>query len=109
MRPLDRARPDVEEGLVASTSSRLLPQVMAILTAAFLAGAGEAIACTVCYGQAEGDVISGAKLSIVFLGALVYGVIGGGLGVLFALRRRVRRSLDPHRSHRLVHSETRSP
>lgn len=84
-------------------------RVATIVVLALLAGAGEAVACAVCYGQAQGDVISGAKLSIVFLGALVYAVIGGGVGVLFALRRRVRRNLDPHHGLRLVHSEPRSP
>ena len=84
-------------------------RVAAAVLFALLAGAGDALACAVCYGQAEGDVISGAKLSILFLGALVYVVIGGGVGVLFALRRRVRRNLDPHHGLRLVHSEPRSP
>jgi hypothetical protein len=83
-------------------------RVATIAVLALLAGAGEALACAVCYGQAEGDVISGAKLSILFLGALVYAVIGGGVGVLVALRRRVRRNLDPHHGLRLIHTETRS-
>jgi len=83
-------------------------RVAAFAVVALLAGAGEVLACAVCYGEAQGDVISGAKLSIVFLGALVYVVIGGGVGVLFALRRRVRRNLDPHRGLRLIHTESRS-
>jgi hypothetical protein len=80
----------------------------AITVLVLLAGAGDALACAVCYGQAQGDVISGAKLSIAFLGALVYVVIGGGAAMLVALRRRVRRNLDPQRGLRLIHSDTRS-
>jgi hypothetical protein len=88
--------------------SSLVPRVVVLLTVALLAGAGDALACAVCYGQAQGDVISGAKLSIAFLGALVYVVIGGGVAMLAALRRRVRRNLDPQRGLRLIHSDTRS-
>lgn len=59
--------------------------------------APDAFACPVCYGEASGSIIDGAKLSVIFLGVLVYLLIGGGLGVFFLLRRRVRKNLDPRR------------
>lgn len=68
-----------------------------LVTAGFLLGAPDAFACPVCYGEASGSMIDGAKLSVLFLGSLVYLVIGGGIGVVFLLRRRVRKNLDPHR------------
>jgi len=67
-----------------------------------LLGAVPAAACPVCYGEAGGDVIDGAKLSILFLGGLVYVVIGGGAGAVLALRRRVRKNLDRRHGLHLV-------
>jgi hypothetical protein len=49
---------------------------------------GEASACPVCYGGAEGDVIEGAKLSVFFMGGLVYTVMIGGVVMVVAARRR---------------------
>ncbi|MFP3941607.1 MAG: hypothetical protein ACLF0P_15015, partial [Thermoanaerobaculia bacterium] len=68
--------------------------------------AAPAHACPVCYGEADNSVIDGAKLSVLFLGALVYVVIGGGVGVVFALRRRVRKNLDSRKGLHLVPPET---
>lgn len=62
--------------------------------AALLAGAGDASACPVCYGQAEGKVIDGAKLSVFFMGGLVYTVMGGGVALAFVAARRARRDLE---------------
>lgn len=59
--------------------------------ALLLAAAGDASACPVCYGDAAGSVIDGAKLSVAFLGALVYGVLGGGVALVVAARRRAGR------------------
>jgi len=53
-----------------------------------LVWAGEASACPVCYGGAEGEVIEGAKLSVIFMGALVYAVMGGGVAMVVVARRR---------------------
>lgn len=67
-----------------------------------------ASACPVCYGEAEGGVIDGARLAIVFMAVLVYALIGGGIGMVFALRRRAQRlqeEKDPRRGLRLVHPE----
>lgn len=65
-------------------------------TAAFLFGA-PAFACPVCYGEASGSMIDGAKLSVAFLGGLVYLVISGGVGAVLVLRRHVRKNMDPRR------------
>lgn len=66
----------------------------------------EVAACPVCYGEAEGNVIDGAKLSVVFLGALVYAVIGGGIGLVLLVRRRARTTTelraDPRRGLELI-------
>lgn len=80
---------------------RRWPALLAVVVAGLLQ-AVPAAACPVCYGEAGGDVIDGAKLSILFLGGLVYVVIGGGAGVILALRRRVRKNLDERRGLHLV-------
>jgi hypothetical protein len=76
----------------------------AILTLAVLLAA-DAFACPVCYGGASGSMIDGAKLSVIFLGALVYLMIGGGIGMVLLLRRRVRKNLDPRRGLHAVPPE----
>lgn len=71
-----------------------------------LAAAAPAAACPVCYGGTEGAMLDGLRWSIVFLGALVYVLMGGGIALAFALRRRARRLAermeDPHRGLHLV-------
>lgn len=81
--------------------ARRWPALVAVLFVGLLQ-ALPAAACPVCYGEAGGDVIDGAKLSILFLGGLVYVVIGGGAGVVLALRRRVRKNLDRRHGLHLV-------
>lgn len=81
--------------------SRRWPALVAVAVTGLLQ-AVPAAACPVCYGEAGGDVIDGAKLSILFLGGLVYMVIGGGVGVVLALRRRVRKNLDRRHGLHLV-------
>jgi len=68
-----------------------------------------ASACPVCYGEAEGGFIDGARLAIVFMAVLVYALIGGGIGMVIALRRRAQRlqkERDPRRGLGLVHRGT---
>jgi len=48
-------------------------------------------ACPVCYGESDSGFLDGARLSVIFMGILTYALIGGGLGIFLALRRRVRR------------------
>ena len=81
--------------------------VVAVFAVLVLAWALPAAACPVCYGEAEGKVIDGTKMSMAFLGGLVYLVIFGGGGVVFALRRRVQRLQDPHRGLYLLDGPNR--
>lgn len=75
--------------------------ILAVLTIA-CTFAVPAFACPVCYGGASGSMIDGAKLSVLFLGSLVYLLIGAGVGVVFLLRRRVKKNLDPRHGLRSV-------
>lgn len=78
-------------------------------TAALVAGwlvAAPAFACPVCYGQAEGSVIDGAKLSVIFLGALVYVLIGGGIALAVVVHRRAVKNLDARKGLRLLPPES---
>jgi hypothetical protein len=74
--------------MVMSRRGALLAALVA--TAALLAPAA-AEACAVCYGNAESPVIEGTKLSIVFMVALTYLLLGGGIaGFLLTRRHRLR-------------------
>ena len=88
---------------------RWAPAVAAVL---LLAAALPAAACPVCFGEAEGEVIAGTRWSVAFLGALVYGLLGGAGALVLVQRRRVRRdaerSADPHRGLHLVPGGTGS-
>lgn len=81
-------------------------QGVAVAVVLALVLATPAHACPVCYGAADNSIIDGAKLSVLFLGALVYVVIGGGVGLVLALRRRVRKNLDSRKGLTLVPPET---
>lgn len=84
--------------------------VFVALAVAVLA-APRAFACPVCYGEADSGILDGARLSVIFMGLLTYGMIGGGLGIFLALRRRVRRlqqQQDPREGLHLVGSQTSS-
>jgi hypothetical protein len=78
-------------------SRRLAAPVLLALCLGLLAAGllpGEAAACPVCYGNAEGDVIDGAKLSVFFMGGLVYTVMIAGVVMVVAARRRGTRGGD---------------
>lgn len=74
--------------MAARRKTRFLWLTGVCVALAALALAAEASACPVCYGGAEGDVIEGAKLSVLFMGALVYAVMGGGVAMVVVARRR---------------------
>lgn len=74
--------------------------VAALALAAFVAL--PALACPVCYGEAEGGMIDGTKLSVAFLGGLVYLVLFGGVGMVVLVRRRALRANDPRHGLHLV-------
>ena len=68
---------------------RTLRTVITTLGIAAL-GTGAANACSVCYGAAEGDMIDGARAAIVFMLALTYVLLGGGIGMVWIAHRRRR-------------------
>lgn len=61
------------------------------------------MACAVCFGDSDSDMARGARLAVLFLLALTYLVMGGGVAAFFYARRRARAgdrlaqigSLDP--------------
>jgi hypothetical protein len=85
---------------------RLCAALLASVPGGWLATA--VAACPVCFGEAQGPILDGARLAILFMAVLVYGLIGGGIALVFALRRRalrLQKERDPRRGLRLVHSE----
>ena len=50
------------------------------------------LACSVCWGAAQDPVVHGTKLSIVFLLGLTYLLLGGGVGMVFLVRRKALRA-----------------
>lgn len=96
--------------------SLTIPQRTALLAALVLvtvAVALPALGCPVCYGEAEGEIITGTKWSVAFLGALVYLLLGGVGGLVLVQRKRLRRmadeAADPHRGLKLVEPPAGGP
>ncbi len=52
----------------------------------------QTLACSVCWGAAQDPVVEGTKLSIVFLLSLTYLLLGGGVGLVFVVRRKALRA-----------------
>ena len=52
------------------------------------------LACSVCWGAAQDPVVHGTKLSIVFLLGLTYLLLGGGVGMVFLVRRKALRTVS---------------
>jgi hypothetical protein len=48
------------------------------------------LACSVCFGDTDSDMARAARLSVLFLLALTYLVIGGGVAAFFHARSRAR-------------------
>lgn len=53
---------------------------------------GGLLACSVCWGAAQDPVVEGTKLSIIFLLGLTYLLLGGGVGLVFIVRRKALRA-----------------
>ena len=61
------------------------------------------LACSVCFGDTDSDMARAVRLSVLFLLALTYLVIGGGVAAFFSARSRAKAgnrlapigSLDP--------------
>lgn len=66
------------------------------------AWAAPAFACPVCYGDASDPVLDGTKISIAFLGSLVYLLLFGGVGMAVMVRRRALKTMDPRHGLRLI-------
>lgn len=64
----------------------LRTSILGLAVSAGLSGAAHA--CSVCYGAADGNMIDGARAAIVFMLALTYLLVGGGLGMVWIARRR---------------------
>lgn len=92
-------------GRKGTTSRRSVAASVGSLLVSWLLVAQPALACPVCYGQAESSVIDGAKLSVIFLGALVYLLIGGGIALAVVAHRRAVRRTDVRRGLRLLPPE----
>lgn len=84
-----------------SGGARRTAVVLAALALALVVAA-EAAACPVCFGETDDQVVEGVRWSVVFLGALVYVLMGGGVAMFLVLRRRARRLQDPRHGLRLV-------
>jgi hypothetical protein len=50
------------------------------------------LACSVCWGATQDPVVHGTKVSIVFLLLLTYLLLGGGIGMFVAVRRKALRA-----------------
>lgn len=98
-----------ERGSVRRPAFRARAAAALAVAAVALAVAPEAFACPVCYGGADNSMIDGAKLSVMFMGGLVYAVIGGGVALFLGLRRRVRRLADPRHGLHVIHGANDTP
>ncbi len=81
-------------------------RLAAACAAAFNVASGTAWACPVCYGAADNAMIDGAKASVLFMGALVYALLGAAVVAVVVIRRHARkladRHADPHGDLKLV-------
>lgn len=99
---IERSETNVRKPRPAESGrARRAAAVLAALALAILFAA-EAAACPVCFGEADDQVVDGVRWSVVFLGALVYVLLGGFVAMFLVLRRRARRLQDPRRGLRLV-------
>lgn len=94
---------NTRETTSAATRAPRARRAPAAAALALAAGwAAPALACPVCYGEASGGVIDGTKLSVAFLGGLVYLLLFGGVGMAVMVRRRALRTMDPRHGLRLI-------
>ena len=77
-------------------SNGSFPSVAAAATAIWLALAGAAAACPVCFGDANSPITKSAEMGVWFLLAVIV-LVEAGFGVFFLvyLRRRARGFRDP--------------
>jgi hypothetical protein len=77
-----------------SSGPRLARLASLTLLAAAL-GAGEAAACSVCFGPAGEPMVDGTRAAIVFMLGLTYLLLGGGVATAVLLRRSRRQAEAP--------------
>ena len=65
--------------------------IWAVLIAALLALAADSLACPGCFGDSDDPIIKGLESSILFMVAVTYTLILGGVATFIFLRRRARR------------------
>ena len=69
---------------------------VAALTAVFVASLGgtRVLACPVCFGAEETEMISGAKIGVLVMLAILFAVQGAFVGFFLYLRKRAKRIAD---------------
>jgi hypothetical protein len=78
-----------------SRSRACCRSLVALLAAAvWIAAGGNALACPVCFGQADGPLIDASRLGIFLLLAVVLCLQGGFAAFFLYLRRRARQAAD---------------
>lgn len=63
-------------------------------TLGLLVAAAPAAACPSCYGAADAPVLDGARSAVIFMGLLVYGLLGGGVAMVVLVRRKAGKATD---------------
>jgi len=70
--------------------------VLGLAAGAMLAFAASAFGCTVCFGESDHPIVKGAQASVLFMVAVTYLLLAGGVASVFLLRRRARRLAEQH-------------
>ena len=65
--------------------------ILATAAIAMLACAGNALGCTVCFGESDHPIVKGAEASVLFMVIVTYTLLGGGVASVILLRRRAKR------------------
>lgn len=67
------------------------PLLLVLASLAMLALASSAFGCTVCFGDSDAPIVKGLEASVLFLVAVTYTLLFGGVTTFILLRRRARR------------------
>ena len=69
-----------------------MKRTLVALALLVLAGAGRALACPTCYGDAEGPMIDAARLGMWLLLGVTFAIQGAFVAFFLYLRRQARRA-----------------
>lgn len=58
-----------------------IAKLVPILTVALLSASFDLSACAVCYGNADSDMVKGAKAGVIFLIIMIYALLMGMAGI----------------------------